>query len=202
MKQLGSEITSVVSQARKASNETGPPHGETGCEKHTMTNANLPVPSQMDGTTLLMKSLTRLEIAHQPRPVRKGKNVTVRKQVLAVSREEALNSLSTLSSMLAPVNDKKNLAKMLAPLREKPSQAATDEAALKVYVVLLLGQPKWCITRALGHTLRSKERFRPTAGEFLDVVDKEAKAIELKLKHLQQALEIMPDEWSHTDQPH
>ena len=92
--------------------------------------------------------------------------------------------------MLTPTSSQAELGALIKPVAARPAQTSTEDASGKAYMVLLQGQPKLSILHAVDRVLREPvETFRPTPGQFLKLVTDHAKTIELKLAHLQEAIE-------------
>lgn len=95
-----------------------------------------------------------------------------------------------LMDMLSPVNTPAELAALLKPIAARPAQNSTEDASGKAYMALLTGQPRLSIQHAVGRVLREPEdTFRPTPGQFLKLVTDHANTVELKLSHLNEAIE-------------
>lgn len=99
-----------------------------------------------------------------------------------------MQSRSTLMAMLSPVNSAADVTALIRPLAALPSSASTEDAAGKVYVALLQGQPRLSIEYAVDRIVRGTKTFRPTPGQFAKIVLDHAKTIELKLAHLNEAI--------------
>ena len=137
---------------------------------------------------LLMKPLTSLQTKH--RRDEKGRNITERGHFLKVPMTEAIQLRSTLATMLTPTSSQAELGALIKPVAARPAQTSTEDASGKAYMVLLQGQPKLSILHAVDRVLREPvETFRPTPGQFLKLVTDHAKTIELKLAHLQEAID-------------
>lgn len=101
-----------------------------------------------------------------------------------------MQSHSTLMDALSPVNEPSDLSALLKPLSALPAQAGTTDAAGKVYMALLAGQPRASIIYAVERVVTDHNTtFRPVPAAFAKIVRDHADRIQLKLKHLTEALE-------------
>lgn len=104
--------------------------------------------------------------------------------------ETAIQAQSKLNMMLSPARSKADLTAALQGLSSLPAQKGTDGALGAVYGTFLKDQPIESVKRAVvKYMARPDSEFRPAPGVLLDLTQKDANRVRIKLRQLTEAID-------------